>query len=191
MLLLRRSSRPHLFLKGVWTPDNHDEMTFTAGETWYSCQGFTFSKAKMVEYKKAITEDTTNKLTHINGTPRGFVDALRAALNAGLTVDEQGDVAASTTVKDVKAYKDGVCYYQTNLIRHFNDTQSSVAMGYGRYGVVRNNIYKINITKIEHPGEPTVENDKDNPGNDDPDKAYISFEVTVNPWIVRTQDIAL
>ena len=178
-------------LKGVWTPDNHDEMTFTAGETWYSCQGFTFSKAKMVEYKKAITEDTTNKLTHINGTPRGFVDALRAALNAGLTVDEQGDVAASTTVKDVKAYKDGVCYYQTNLIRHFNDTQSSVAMGYGRYGVVRNNIYKINITKIEHPGEPTVENDKDNPGNDDPDKAYISFEVTVNPWIVRTQDIAL
>ena len=178
-------------LKGVWTPDNHDEITFTPGETWYSCQGFTFSKAKMVEYKKAITEDTTNKLTHINGTPRGFVDALRAALNAGLTVDEQGDVAAATTVKDVKAYKDGLCYYQTNLIRHFNDTQSSKAMGYGRYGVVRNNIYKINITKIEHPGEPTVENDKDNDRNDDPDKAYISFEVTVNPWIVRTQDIAL
>ena len=178
-------------LKGVWTPDNHDEITFTPGETWYSCQGFTFSKAKMVEYKKAITEDTTNKLTHINGTPRGFVDALREALNNGLTVDAQGDVTAATTVKDVKAYKDGLCYYQTNLIRHFNDEQSSKAMGYGRYGVVRNNIYKINITKIEHPGEPTVENDKDNDRNDDPDKAYISFEVTVNPWIVRTQDIAL
>lgn len=178
-------------LSGVWTPENHDNITFTKGETWYSCQGFTFSKDKMVEYKKAIDKDTNNKLTHIDGTPRGFVDALRAALNGGLTVDAQGDVTASTTVKDVKAYKGGVCYYQTNLIRHFNDSQSSKAMGYGRYGVVRNNIYKINITKIERPGEPTVENDKDKDKNDDPDKAYISFEVTVNPWIVRTQDIAL
>lgn len=178
-------------LSGVWTPENHDNITFTKGETWYSCQGFTFSKDKMVEYKKAIDKDTNNKLTHIDGTPRGFVDALRAALNGGLTVDAQGDVTASTTVKDVKAYKGGVCYYQTNLIRHFNDSQSSKTMGYGRYGVVRNNIYKINITKIERPGEPTVENDKDKDKNDDPDKAYISFEVTVNPWIVRTQDIAL
>ena len=87
--------------------------------------------------------------------------------------------------------RDGACYYQTNLIRHFNNTQSSVDMGYGRYGVVRNNIYKINLKKISRPGAPTVTNDKDNPGNDDPSQSFISFDVHVNPWIVREQDISL
>ena len=125
--------------------------------------------------------------------PVGFKAALKALLKeANCPVADDGTIKNSSFVAhDIKGYKDGVCYYQSNLIRHFNDDQSSAVMGYGRYGVVRNNIYKINITKISQPGEPTVVPDKDNPGKDDPSKVYVSFDVTINPWIVRTQDISL
>lgn len=177
-------------LSGTWTPAEHDGITFTAGQTWYSYQGFTFTKAKMVEYKGIINDAAQNDKLEINGTPAGFKAALKAAL-ASMNVDAQGDVAASGTFNGIKAYKNGACYYQTNLIRHFNDSQSGKDMGYGRYGVVRNNIYKINISKISQPGEPDVVNEKDDDENDDPTKVFVAFDITVNPWIVRTQDISL
>ena len=177
-------------LSGTWTPEEHDGITFAEGKTWYSYMGFTFTKDKMLAYKRII-EDNTNTKPEIDKTPAGFKAALKAALANGLTVEADGDVAASGTFNGIKAYKDGACYYQTNLIRHFNDTQSSKDMGYGRYGVVRNNIYKINITKITQPGEPDVVNEKDDDENDDPTKVFVSFDITINPWIVRTQDIAL
>lgn len=176
-------------LSGTWTPENHDGISFTEGETWYSYMGFTFTKDKMLAYKRII-EDNTNTKTEIDKTPAGFKAALKAAL-ASMNVDAQGDVAASGTFENIKAYKDGACYYQTNLIRHFNDSQSSKDMGYGRYGVVRNNIYKINISKISQPGEPDVVNEKDDEKDDDPTKVFVSFDITINPWIVRTQDISL
>ena len=176
-------------LSGTWTPAEHDGITFTPGETWYSYMGFTFTKAKMLDYKRII-DDNTNTKTEIDKTPAGFKAALKAAL-ASMNVDAEGDVAASGTFNGIKAYKDGACYYQTNLIRHFNDTQSSKDMGYGRYGVVRNNIYKINITKITQPGEPDVVNEKDDDHDDDPTKVFVAFDITINSWIVRTQDISL
>ncbi len=177
-------------LSGTWTPNEHDGITFTEGETWYSYMGFTFTKAKMLAYK-GIIDDNTNTKTEIDKTPAGFKAALKAALTNGLTVEADGDVAASGTFENIKAYKDGACYYQTNLIRHFNDSQSSKDMGYGRYGVVRNNIYKINISKISQPGEPDVVNEKDDDDDDDPTKVFVAFDITINPWIVRTQDISL
>ena len=180
-------------LSGTWTPKGHHEMSFTAGQTWYSYQGFTFTVDKM---KACITEakDASKDADlEIVGMPVGFKTALKALLaEANCPVAADGTITNSSFVShDIKGYKDGVCYYQSNLIRHFNDDQSSAAMGYGRYGVVRNNIYKINITKITQPGEPTVVPDKDNKKKDDPSKVYVSFDVTINPWIVRTQDISL
>ena len=175
-------------LSGTWTPKD-----FTEGETWYSYLGLPISVEKMKEYIKEATDPTKTKFTEINGTPAGFKAALKALLedtNCPINKNE-GTITKSFVSHDIKGYYQGVCYYQTNLIRHFDNSVSSEDMGYGRYGVVRNNIYKINITKISQPGEPTVVNDKDNPGKDDPSKVYVAFDVTINPWIVRTQDISL
>ena len=180
-------------LSGKWTPAPHHKMTFNEGETWYSYQGFTFTVAKMKEYIKEATDATKDTQVDINGTPAGFKAALKALLTMNdCPVDKtEGTITKSFVAQDIKGYKDGVCYYQTNLIRHFNDTMSAQEMGYGRYGVVRNNIYKINIKKISQPGEPTVVNEKDNGKKDDPSKVFVAFDVTINPWIVRTQDISL
>ena len=180
-------------LSGKWTPAPHHKMTFNEGETWYSYQGFTFTVAKMKEYIQEATDATKDVHVDINGTPAGFKAALKALLEMNdCPVDKtEGTITKSFVAHDIKGYKDGVCYYQTNLIRHFDDTMSAQEMGYGRYGVVRNNIYKINIKKISQPGEPTVVNEKDNGKKDDPSKVFVAFDVTINPWIVRTQDISL
>lgn len=180
-------------LSGKWTPAPHHGITFTEGQTWYSYQGFTFTVAKMKEYIKEATDATKATQVDINGTPAGFKAALNALLKeTQCPVDKtEGTITESFVSHDIKGYKDGVCYYQTNLIRHFDNTMSAQEMGYGRYGVVRNNIYKINIKKISQPGEPTVVSDKDNNKKDDPSKVFVAFEVTINPWIVRTQDISL
>lgn len=180
-------------LSGTWTPAEHHGITFTAGETWYSYQGFTFTVAKMKEYITEANDTNKKDKAEINGTPVGFKAALKALLaETACPVDKtEGTITKSFVAHDIKGYFKGVCYYQTNLIRHFNNDQSSQDMGYGRYGVVRNNIYKINVKAISQPGEPTVVNDKDNPGNDDPAKVFVAFDITINSWIVRTQDISL
>ena len=174
-------------LSGTWTPKG-----FTEGETWYSYQGFTFTTAKMKDYITEANDATKKDKADINGTPLGFKAALKALLaEANCPVKADGTITESFVSHDIKGYFKGVCYYQSNLIRHFNDDQSSLNMGYGRYGVVRNNIYKINIKSISQPGEPTVVNDKDKDKDDDPKDVFVSFDVTINPWIVRTQDISL
>lgn len=182
-------------LSGTWTPANHtqDGITFTEGNTWFSYQGFTFTETEMKKYIAEANDEAKKDKAEINGTPVGFKAALKKLLemNDCPVKVADGTITKSFVAYDIKGYYKGVCYYQTNLIRHFNDSQSNAAMGYGRYGVVRNNIYKINVKSISQPGEPTVVNDKDNPGKDDPSKVFVSFDVTINPWIVRTQDISL
>ncbi|CQB86536.1 Major fimbrial subunit protein (FimA) [Chlamydia trachomatis] len=175
-------------LSGTWTPKG-----FTKGETWYSYQGLPISVAKMKDYIAEAKNPAKDADQQIVGTPVGFKAALKAVLAMNdCPVADDGTIKNNSFVAhDIKGYKDGVCYYQSNLIRHFNDDQSSANMGYGRYGVVRNNIYKINIKAISQPGEPTVVPDKDKPGKDDPSKVFVAFDVTINPWIVRTQDISL
>ena len=173
-------------LSGTWTPKG-----FTEGATWYRYMGFDFTVDKMKEYIGIAKDQTKDGDKEIAGTPAGFKADLKALLaEANCPVNAaDGTIAKSFVAHNIKGYKDGVCYYQTNLIRHFNNTQSSKNMGYGRYGVVRNNIYKVTIKKISQPGEPTIVPEKPNP--DDPTKLFVAFDITINPWIVRTQEISL
>lgn len=179
-------------LSGTWKPkdDPTNGITFTAGDTWYRYMGFDFTVAKMKEYL-AILKDATNTKTEIPGTPNGFKADLKALVDdANCPVDKtEGTITKSFAAHNIKGYFKGVCYYQTNLIRHFNDSQSSENMGYGRYGVVRNNIYKVTIKKISQPGAPTIVPEEPTP--DDPTKVFVAFDITINPWIVRTQEISL
>lgn len=71
-------------------------------------------------------------------------------------------------------------------IKHL-DNQDPVHMGVMEFGIVRNNIYAVNITNIKNlgPGTPDI---KPNP---DEYKAYLDVEFGVYPWIVRDQDAEL
>lgn len=106
-----------------------------------------------------------------------------------------------------KFYKDGVAYYNL-LIKHFGDdetpwnrekhTVNTIAGIYnaaapatpesnflGRYGIVRNNWYQIEISGISQIGDPIVVTPDDTP--DDKTRNYLSVKIHILPWAVRTQ----
>lgn len=81
-------------------------------------------------------------------------------------------------------------YYYYN--RH-NDNQKPGVMGPMEFGVVRNNVYKLAVTKISALGHPRIpENDPDSPKPDDPDESddiYFTVTCRVLPWVVRVNNI--
>lgn len=100
----------------------------------------------------------------------------------------------------IKVYSGNVSYYSIP-IKHFGDaltpweggnygTGTDAEKKYlGRYGVVRNNWYEINIKSVSGPGEPVPPT----PGDEqiDKDERYISFTVNILSWAKRTQDVEL
>ena len=111
------------------------------------------------------------------------------------------------TIK-VNEFKDGYAYY-TILIKHFGDEltpwnpSTKTTLSYpgtnseqnwlGRYGVLRNNWYQLEVTGVaaigaSTPGELNVNND-DTP--DDNLKRYISCKINALSWAVRKQNTIL
>lgn len=113
--------------------------------------------------------------------------------------DEQLADILSYVNSDIKYYKGGVMYYYTPLIQHFgndltpytgdtHDVKYSEQEHLGRYGVVRNNWYEMNITGITGPGEP-VPVIPDKPA--DKEDSYIKCQINILSWAKRTQDVVL
>lgn len=59
----------------------------------------------------------------------------------------------------------------------------------GRYGVVRNNWYELNIKSVKRPGKPGI-NTPDNTPDDELD-SYISVSINILSWAKRSQDVDL
>lgn len=116
----------------------------------------------------------------------------------------------------VRYYHESVCYYDI-LIRH--DKNITEKMALGRWGVVRNNWYSIEIQNVTGPGTPWIPDPSDpgptptnpdpgpgpDPGpdpedpynptppdvDDDDNDVYLSVKITINPWTSWTQEAEL
>jgi len=109
----------------------------------------------------------------------------------------------------VATYKNGISYYPVR-IKHFGDDltpwkktetpEPTVSAGaypttnqpgnyLGRYGVLRNNWYTINVEGIKKIGSPVVPEVTGDP--DDEMAAYISVKINVLSWAKRTQGATL
>ncbi len=148
----------------------------------------------------------TGNVTIKEGTVVKNDDIDFAALNTKLGLNNtEKDVNGNPTV-GIKTYENGVCYYIAR-IKHFNgltpwnpgdptyknttltDDQNNKAF-LGRYGVLRNNWYDLEVTKFSAPGYPDVPVvDPDVP--DDEDTKYINVEVKILDWAKRSQQIEL
>lgn len=149
---------------------------------------------KDVEFADAAGEVTITKMTLTDGATDQVVS------DADLTTFKP-------TIK-VNEFKDGYAYY-TILIKHFGDeltpwnpstktTESypdpnSEQNWLGRYGVLRNNWYKLEVTGVaaigaSTPGELDVNNDNT---PDDNLKRYISCKINALSWAVRKQNTIL
>lgn len=110
----------------------------------------------------------------------------------------------------IRKYVGGASYYEVR-IKHFaddlapwNNGESSVAPSaseaypgnkeqnyLGRYGLVRNNWYDIQVTEIKKIGSPVVPNITTDKTPDDNIDAYISAKINVLSWAKRTQSTIL
>ena len=114
------------------------------------------------------------------------------------------------TNRVIRQYDNGASYYEVR-IKHFadelapwNDGESSVAPSaseaypgnkennyLGRYGLVRNNWYDIDVTAIKKIGSPVVPDITTDNTPDDNIDAYISAKINVLSWAKRTQSTIL
>lgn len=105
-------------------------------------------------------------------------------------------------VGDVALYQNGTTYYYASRIQHFGDDYcyidpANVELGdyqgshLGRYGVLRNNWYEIDVTGISGPGSPVppVPTDPEDP--DDDKTGYIKANINILSWAKRQQDVEL
>lgn len=140
----------------------------------------------------------------------GVVTITKMTLTDGATDKEvtSADLTKFKPTIKVNEFKDGYAYY-TILIKHFGDeltpwnpatkaTESypgtdSEQNWLGRYGVLRNNWYKLEVTGVaaigaSTPGELDVNHD---PTPDDNLKRYISCKINALSWAVRKQGTVL
>ena len=115
--------------------------------------------------------------------------------------------ALANNIKVVE-YKGGYSYYNI-LIKHFGDeltpwnpSTKTTGISYptpneanwlGRYGVLRNNWYYLDITDVSRLGAATPEelDVQNDPTPDDNLKSYISVKINVLSWAKRTQSTIL
>lgn len=130
----------------------------------------------------------------------------------------QAQIIAALDAINFQYYAGGVAYYNV-LIKHFGDdetpwkrdnhTDNSIPGVYktigstplsddlannnylGRYGVVRNNWYNIEITGIRQIGSPTISGPVGGGDPDDNVDNYLSVKIHITPWAVRKQSVEL
>ena len=115
-----------------------------------------------------------------SGTPEARADEVVANFNLKRSnVENYGAYRHGT----VSYYKGGVNYYPI-MIKH--DDTDQIYNEYREFGVVRNSVYDVHISKVNNPGYPNVP--KPDPGTKDEDEdKYLSIRINVNPWTWYTQ----
>ena len=157
-------------------------------------------KVSDVEFSDKAGAVTFTKLV-LTFTPTAGGTATTANVDAAVLT------ALANNIKVVE-YKDGYSYYNI-LIKHFGDelapwnpsTKTSgisypapnEANWLGRYGVLRNNWYDLDITGVSRLGAATPDelDVKNDPTPDDNLKSYISVKINVLSWAKRTQGATL
>ncbi len=103
-------------------------------------------------------------------------------------------VANAATIYEASNGSEGWGYYCNYYYwnRH-NDNLANGIMGPMEFAVVRNNVYKLAVTKLGQLGHPLIPtNDPDKPTPDTPDEepnVYMTVTCEVIPWVVRINNI--
>lgn len=108
------------------------------------------------------------------------------------------DKVGLTEKAGISTYADGESYYIAR-IKHFGDALTPWNSGVygtknleylGRYGMLRNNWYELNVNSVSGPGYPSVPEVKPNTPDDEDDK-YIKVSVKILKWAKRSQSVDL
>ena len=129
------------------------------------------------------------KAANITVTGHEVTDAEVKAVN---------DKVGLTEKAGISTYANGESYYIAR-IKHFGDALTPWTSGVygennlaylGRYGMLRNNWYELDVQNVSGPGYPDVPEVKPNTPDDEDDK-YIKVSVKILKWAKRSQDVDL
>lgn len=119
------------------------------------------------------------------GLVADFKDLTQLSLD-GLGITNGGEVAKET---GIRWFQKSLNYYYYQ-IRHDNTTNIG-HMAYGKYGVVRNNYYTLNLTKVNGAGTPWYPDVEEPEEEIDKKGAFLHFEIDVAPWISWDTDFEI
>ena len=130
------------------------------------------------------------KAANITVTGHEVTDAEVKAVNEKVGLTEKAGIST---------YANGESYYIAR-IKHFGDALTPWNPGeaynddnlkyLGRYGMLRNNWYELDVQSVSGPGYPDVPEVKPNTRDDEDDK-YIKVSVKILDWAKRSQSVDL
>lgn len=165
---------------------------------------------------KTYTDITVSDVV-FSGTAAGTVSLTSITLSGYVDgVYTEKEITTATVLEDVATsanvtrYTDGTAYY-TVLIKHFGDdltpwysdedplpsagnvypSTHKDANYLGRYGVLRNNWYVIDVTGVSGIGSATIPSVNIDTTTDDELNTYISTKINILSWAKRTQSVTL
>lgn len=203
-----------VIMKATYVPSG-----LTAGETFYMFDGKSgyFKEDDLTtQISTAITNagytaaDFSLPLTDVKKAGKHLLTANDITKTSGsVEVDDEflGKVNAALGLSDnkkISTYYEGVSYYIAR-IKHFGDALTPWNSGdltygtgeeakkkyLGRYGMVRNNWYELQVNSISNPGSPDVPEVNPDTPDDEDDKYYINCSVRILSWAKRVHGIDL
>ena len=183
---------------GVSTIYTAEEMT-TSFENVLAIagDGYKLADGESIEVKSSLTEGTTiTQEADLNN-----VFEIRSTTGTGYpkSLSENQYKEIWKKYKNIKYYKNGVTYYYATVIKHFGDVYTPAdetnpetytdKNHLGRYGVLRNNWYELQINSVSGPGEPEIPVLPEEPV--DKEHRYINCEINVLSWAKRSQGVDL
>ena len=203
-----------VIMKATYVPSG-----LTAGETFYMFDGKSgyFTEGTLTtQISTAITNagytaaDFSLPLTDVKKAGKHLLTANDITNTSGsVEVNDEflGKVNAALGLSDnkkISTYYEGVSYYIAR-IKHFGDALTPWNSGdptygtgeeakrkyLGRYGMVRNNWYELQVNSISNPGSPDVPEVNPNTPDDEGDKYYINCSVRILSWAKRVHGIDL
>lgn len=186
-------------------------------ENWRTYFKIEFSVDAATQVVTAIATLTTAGEGIVNDYNKGDGTAEQTAVRTAIN-EIFSDVRAEN--QNIQRYVDGICYYQAR-IKHFGDdvtpwntweaaagvtapssgststiypgTEGADMKNYlGRYGLVRNNWYALNVSAVKHIGSPVIPSITPGGDGDTPDDeldSYISIRINIMSWAKRVQNI--
>ena len=154
--------------------------------TFYRYDGRLYTSIQAI-FDDAATGAISNPFTETNSITPAKVVAM-ITKDGKLTTDEEVLAKFREDYK-IEVYRQGVMYYRwaisDNAYKPFNATETTHT-----YSVLRNSIYRLNVTKINEIGKDVP----NGPEPDDPIKNpnfYMNVSVSINPWVLNAKDIEL
>ena len=203
-----------VIMKATYVPSG-----LTAGETFYMFDGksgYFTEDILTTQISTAITNagytaaDFSLPLTDMKKAGKHLLTANDITKTSGsVEVNDEflGKVNAALGLSDnkkISTYHEGVSYYIAR-IKHFGDALTPWNSGdptygtgenakkkyLGRYGMVRNNWYELQVNSISNPGSPDVPEVNPDTPDDEGDKYYINCSVRILSWAKRVHGIDL